>query len=73
MQLHNSTPDSTPGVKFRSWSCTKQALINFRYRGHRNLTARLTVQGVESKHQNEVYKSTKMTTSAKIFRAEACK
>ena len=25
-QLHNSTPDSTPGVIFRSWSCTKQAL-----------------------------------------------
>jgi hypothetical protein len=22
-QLHNSTPDSTPGVKFRSWSSTK--------------------------------------------------
>ena len=26
MQLHNSTPDPTPETKFRSWSCTKQAL-----------------------------------------------
>lgn len=27
MQLHNSTPD--PEAKFKSWSCTKQALSFF--------------------------------------------
>ncbi len=35
-QLHNSTPDLTPRVKFRSWSCTKQALKNTTLRGDRS-------------------------------------